>query len=240
MEEIFGSLSAIRLSNMDPPPLLRQRSDFHFLLQETQTESAERCLWFHFSFIDLFAYIELVLLPRGGWDVTVISTFAILLFVDHILINFWMYMGFCNHNGSWKKEDFFCIKEEEDDNISWCFYIFFVEACRWQHQKMIISSHQGSKLQESIVTMLACDRDSANVFCCDFLCIFCLVSSFINGLDDQTTHHIKQIKAYPSLVSSWLASNSLASIHSSSLKVHLDASQFINLDPWWIDCKKLK
>ncbi|KAL9368088.1 hypothetical protein Peur_039287 [Populus x canadensis] len=44
MEEIFGSLSAIRLSNMDPPPLLRQRSDFHFLLQETQTETAERCL----------------------------------------------------------------------------------------------------------------------------------------------------------------------------------------------------
>ncbi|KAI5603286.1 hypothetical protein BDE02_01G209600 [Populus trichocarpa] len=40
MEEIFGSLSTIRLSNMDPPPLLRQRSDFHFLLQETQTETA--------------------------------------------------------------------------------------------------------------------------------------------------------------------------------------------------------
>lgn len=40
MEEIFGSLSAIHLSNMDPPPLLRQRSDFHFLLQETQTETA--------------------------------------------------------------------------------------------------------------------------------------------------------------------------------------------------------
>ncbi|XP_030962700.1 myosin-12-like [Quercus lobata] len=35
MEEMFRSLSDISLSDMDPPPILRQRSDFHFLLQQT-------------------------------------------------------------------------------------------------------------------------------------------------------------------------------------------------------------
>ncbi|GLT55527.1 hypothetical protein SLA2020_286420 [Shorea laevis] len=38
MEEIFRSLSGtdINLSDVDPPPILRQRSDFHFLLQQAQ------------------------------------------------------------------------------------------------------------------------------------------------------------------------------------------------------------
>lgn len=38
MEEIFRSFSAISLSDVDPPHLLRQRSDFHFLLQATETD----------------------------------------------------------------------------------------------------------------------------------------------------------------------------------------------------------
>lgn len=35
MEEISRSFLDISLSDVDPPPLLRQRSDFHFLLQQT-------------------------------------------------------------------------------------------------------------------------------------------------------------------------------------------------------------
>eukprot|EP00257_Ricinus_communis_P024459 XP_025011873.1 myosin-12 isoform X1 [Ricinus communis] len=37
MEELFRSFCAISLSDVDPPPLLRQRSDFHFLLQTTDS-----------------------------------------------------------------------------------------------------------------------------------------------------------------------------------------------------------
>ncbi|QCD96119.1 DNA topoisomerase III [Vigna unguiculata] len=41
MEEMFRSMSDIRLSDMDvdPPPILRQRSDFHFLLQQMDSDS---------------------------------------------------------------------------------------------------------------------------------------------------------------------------------------------------------
>ncbi|WCJ20549.1 myosin-like protein XIF [Euphorbia peplus] len=36
MEEMFRSFGNISVSDVDPPPLLRQRSDFHFLLQTTE------------------------------------------------------------------------------------------------------------------------------------------------------------------------------------------------------------
>lgn len=36
MDEISQSFRDIDVSNVDPPPLLRQRSDFHFLLQITE------------------------------------------------------------------------------------------------------------------------------------------------------------------------------------------------------------
>lgn len=41
MEEMFRSMSDIRLSDMDvdPPPILRQRSDFQFLLQQMDSDS---------------------------------------------------------------------------------------------------------------------------------------------------------------------------------------------------------
>ncbi|RZB66393.1 Myosin-12 [Glycine soja] len=41
MEEMFQSMSDIRLSDMDvdPPPILRQRSDFQFLLQQMDSDS---------------------------------------------------------------------------------------------------------------------------------------------------------------------------------------------------------
>ncbi|XP_022991847.1 myosin-12 isoform X2 [Cucurbita maxima] len=41
MEEIFRSFAedgGVNLSNVDPPPLMRQKSDFHFLLQQQMTE----------------------------------------------------------------------------------------------------------------------------------------------------------------------------------------------------------
>lgn len=38
MDEISQSFQDIDVSNVDPPPLLRQRSDFHFLLQTTEWE----------------------------------------------------------------------------------------------------------------------------------------------------------------------------------------------------------
>ncbi|KAJ7982129.1 Myosin [Quillaja saponaria] len=44
MEEMFRSMSDIRLSDMDvdPPSILRQRSDFHFLLQQMDSESNQK------------------------------------------------------------------------------------------------------------------------------------------------------------------------------------------------------
>ena len=60
MEEMFRSLSDISLSDVDPPPILRQRSDFHFLLQQTDWELAQGCFvtwWCNYWCIFAFAFV---------------------------------------------------------------------------------------------------------------------------------------------------------------------------------------
>lgn len=44
MEEISRSFLDVSLSDVEPPPLLRQRSDFHFLLQQIDWEPSGSCL----------------------------------------------------------------------------------------------------------------------------------------------------------------------------------------------------
>lgn len=52
MEEMSRSFGNISLSDVDPPPLLHQRSDFHFLLQQT-TDWVHKVLFFKNSLYTL-------------------------------------------------------------------------------------------------------------------------------------------------------------------------------------------